>query len=86
LPTLATFYGIDIAMYWRDHNPPHFHARFGGEEALIDIRALEILRGRLPRGALLLVLEWAREHKDELIEDWTLCANMELPKTIAPLP
>jgi hypothetical protein len=65
---------------------PHFHARFGGEEALIDIRALEILRGRLPRGALLLVLEWAREHKDELIEDWTLCANMELPKTIAPLP
>jgi hypothetical protein len=86
LPTLATFYGIDIAMYWRDHNPPHFHARFGGEEALIDIRALEILRGRLPRGALLLVLEWAREHKDELIEDWTLCENMELPKTIAPLP
>ena len=26
MPRLSTFYGIVIAMYYRDHHPPHFHA------------------------------------------------------------
>ncbi|MBM3392831.1 MAG: DUF4160 domain-containing protein [Betaproteobacteria bacterium] len=33
MPTISSFYGILILMYWDDHAPPHFHARYGGEEA-----------------------------------------------------
>jgi hypothetical protein len=85
MPTISSFYGIDIRMFWLDHNPPHFHASYSGEEALIDIRKLEVIRGNLPRGALLLALAWAEDHQDELLEDWTLCTEMQSPKKIAPL-
>lgn len=52
MPTISTFFGILIQMYFRDHAPPHFHAIYGEDEATIDIRTLEITRGRLPRRAL----------------------------------
>ncbi len=52
---------------------------------MIDIRKLEVIRGNLPKGALLLALAWAEDHQDELLEDWTLCTEMQSPKKIAPL-
>jgi hypothetical protein len=79
------FYGIVIQMFWLDHPPPHFHALYAEHEALIDIRILEVIEGNLPRRALALTLEWAREHRDELMEDWNLCRQRQSPKTIEPL-
>jgi hypothetical protein len=52
---------------------------------LINIKTLEIVEGILPRRALALVLEWAQEHRDELMEDWQLCARNQHPKKIQPL-
>ena len=72
-------------MFWREHAPPHFHVIYAEHEAVIDIRTLEILRGQLPRRALALVLEWAAEHRTELMEDWELCQTKQLPKKIPPL-
>ena len=85
MPTISTFYGILIQMFWRDHSPPHFHALYGEHEALIDIRTLEVIDGDLPRRALALVKEWAAEHQAELQEDWDLCNRMQTPKKIEPL-
>jgi hypothetical protein len=85
LPTISTFYGIVIAMYWSDHAPAHFHALYGEHEALIDIAKLTIMRGGLPRRAQALVLEWAKEHQDELAENWTLCSQNRPPLRIHPL-
>jgi len=59
MPTISTFYGILIQIFWRDHGPPHFHALYAEHEALIDIRTLEVMQGSLPNRALALVLEWA---------------------------
>jgi hypothetical protein len=86
MPTLASFYGIDIRMFWGDHNPPHFHAIYAGDQALIDIRTLEVIRGSLPRRALIMAMEWAQDHRAELLEDWELCASNQTPKPIDPLP
>ncbi len=86
MPTISTFYGILIQMFWRDHAPPHFHALYAEYEVLIDIQTLDVLEGRMPRRALALVLEWAQEHRAELMEDWELCARNQLPKKIQPLP
>jgi hypothetical protein len=54
-------------------------------EALIEIRTLEVLHGNLPSRALALVLEWASEHRVELMEDWDLCSRMQTPRKIEPL-
>lgn len=86
MPTISSFYGILIQMFWRDHLPPHFHVRYAEHKAEIEIRTLAILRGNLPKRALALVLEWASEHREELLEDWELCASRQTPHDILPLP
>jgi hypothetical protein len=85
MPTLSQFYGILIRMYWQDHSPPHFHALYGSDEALINIGTLEIYAGKLPRRALALVLEWAALHRKELMEAWRQCSSNQTPQPIAPL-
>ena len=85
MPTISTFFGIVIQMFWREHGPPHFHAIYGEYEAIIDIRQLSLVRGSLPRRALALVLEWAGENREALMEDWELCRQLKNPKSIPPL-
>jgi hypothetical protein len=85
MPTLSVFYGIVIQMFWREHPPPHFHALYGEYEAQIDLRDLRVIRGALPRRATALVLEWAEEHRDELMEDWNLCSQLQTPRPIEPM-
>lgn len=85
MPTISAFYGIIIQMFWQDHAPPHFHALYGEHEALINIQTLEVYAGRLPSRAMSLVLEWAAEHRVELMEDWNLCNRKQMPKKIKPL-
>ena len=54
MPTISTFFGIVIQMFWHEHGPPHFHAIYAEHEAVIDIRELRVTRGSLPRRALAL--------------------------------
>ena len=85
MPTISSFYGILIQMFWDDHALPHFHALYAEHEISIDIRTLKALNGNMPRRALALVLEWASEHREELLEDWKLCEQGQSPKKISPL-
>jgi hypothetical protein len=85
MPTISVFFGVVIQMFWREHGPPHFHALYAEHEAIIDIRELRVLRGSLPRRALAMVLEWAAEHRSELMENWQLCRDLEPPNPIPPL-
>ena len=77
------FFGIVIRMYYDDHPPPHFHAYYGGDVAVIAIETLEVLAGGLPRRAMALVVEWAQQHRDELREDWRLA---EIHQSLKPIP
>ena len=85
MPTISTFFGVVIQMFWREHGPPHFHAIYGEHEAAIDIRELRVTRGYLPRRALALVLEWAVDHREDLLENWNLCRQLKPPRPIPPL-
>ena len=84
MPELSRFLGIVIAMYYRDHSPPHFHAVYGNFEAAIDIRTGAVT-GVLPKRTLAHVQEWRRLHELELLFAWERAeAEMPLPK-IKPL-
>jgi hypothetical protein len=86
VPRICTFYGIVIAMYYRDHAPAHFHAVYGEHEATIVISSLTVLSGDLPTRALRLVIDWAELHRDELAANWD-AARVHAPlATIEPLP
>lgn len=85
MPELSRFYGIVIRMYFGDHQPPHFHALYGGKNALIDIETLAFIEGQLPPRAKGLIIEWATIHQDELREAFRTAQAMEAPASIAPL-
>ena len=86
MPRISAFYGIVIAMFYADHPPPHFHARYGEFEAQVLILTGEILNGALPRRAEALVREWAQLHREELEADWELAQQEQPLVTIEPLP
>ncbi|MBO7121917.1 MAG: DUF4160 domain-containing protein [Treponema sp.] len=41
MPIVSEFSGIEISLYFDDHLPPHFHAKYSGDEALIEIEPLK---------------------------------------------
>lgn len=86
MPEISRFYGIVIQIYFGDHPPPHFHARYGGGSAKIEIDSLGVIEGKLPARAMGLVTEWATLHQAELREAFDRAANMQPPGRIDPLP
>ena len=73
MPVISRFYGIVIRMYFlsSEHNPPHIHAFYNKNVAVIDIQTLKVIEGQLPTRALKLVREWLLIHKNEIINIWT---------------
>ena len=69
MPEISLFCGIRVTMFYSDHNPPHFHAEYGGLKALIDIQ----------------ILAWCELHKDELMQNWELARTAAPLNHIAPL-
>lgn len=85
MPEISLFFGIRITINYNDHVPPHFHAEYNGEKALVDIINVRIIKGYLPKRQLKLVLAWAEIHKDELMQNWELARNNQTLYRIAPL-
>ena len=85
LPEISRFFGIVIAMFYKDHNPPHFHAYHGAHEAAIGIRDGAVLWGDLPARALRHVQEWRMRHLRDLEEDWERARRRQTLEPIAPL-
>lgn len=85
MPEISRFYGIIIKMYYNEHSPPHFHAEYQEFRAEFNIYTLEIIKGDLPKRAKSLVLEWAFEHRQELLDNWNLRENKKDLIKVEPL-
>jgi len=84
VPEISRFLGIVIRMYYREHTPPHFHARYGEYDVVVQIET-GVVQGRFPRRALRHVLEWHELHRAELLDDWNLACEGRPLRSIAPL-
>jgi kynureninase len=87
MPTISMFYGIIIRMYCApgEHNPPHIHAYYQNDTAVVNIKQCEVTQGKLPRKKERLVLAWVEIHQEALLANWELASNGELPFSIDPL-
>jgi spore cortex formation protein SpoVR/YcgB (stage V sporulation) len=85
VPRVSSFYGIVIAMYYREHGIAHFHARYGEHEVSMAIDSLHVLGGFLPPHQLRLVRLWAHRHRRQLRENWERARREEALASIAPL-
>ena len=85
MPEISRFFGIIIFMYFDEHNPPHFHVKYNEERAVLSIQELKVMEGKLSKRALSMVLEWANEHRDELLNNWNSLQTTGNFSKIAPL-
>ena len=85
MPEISRFLGIVIAMYYRDHAPPHFHAKYEGHVAIFNIQTHRLMAGFLPPNAVRLVREWLKLHEKELMDDWNRAQTDKELKPIQPL-
>jgi hypothetical protein len=88
MPAICTFYGIIIYMYFMDnkqHNRPHIHATYQGQEVILAIPDGEVLDGSFPSSKMKLLQAWVELHKDELMADWELAVSGQHPYKIEPL-
>lgn len=86
MPEISRFYGIIVQIFYADHTPPHFHVTYAGEKAVIDIKTLSLIEGKITARALGLVIEWASIHQQELLRAFEKASQLESPGKIAPLP
>ena len=84
MPEISRFLGIVIAMYYREHGPPHFHAVYGDREITVDIDTGNV-RGEFPPRAHSAVLEWYQLHREALWQDWQLAEERKPLRRIPPL-
>jgi hypothetical protein len=84
MPTISRFYGIVIFMNYRDHPPPHFHARYGDQEVTIEIQT-GLVTGKMSRRALNMLFDWLDEYRNELLQNWERARNSEPLQQVPPL-
>jgi len=84
MPVISRFFGVVIFMNWRDHAPPHFHAKYGDEEVVVGIETGEVT-GTMSRRAVAMVQEWREAHRAELLANWALAEQRRPLNHISPL-
>ena len=84
MPTVSRFFGIVIFLNYRDHDPPHFHARYGEEEVTVAIEDGAVT-GTMSKRALRMVLEWAELHEGALMRNWQRARDHKPLEAIPPL-
>ena len=85
MPEISRFFGIVIAIYYKEHQPAHFHAKYENQTGVFSITDLKLIEGNLSKRVISLVLEWAFENRDELMVNWELAMAKKPLHKIPPL-
>jgi hypothetical protein len=85
MPIVSTFWGIVIRMYYREHEPAHFHAEYRGSQAKFSFEG-ELLAGNIrSKKARRMIREWATTHRAELEANWDSTMTGHPLEQIEPL-
>ena len=85
MPEISRFLGIVIRMYFKDHDPAHFHVSYEKYNAMVSIKDFSIIQGNLPLRIHAYVIEWGLLHKKELMKNWKKSQNLKKLTKIEPL-
>ena len=85
MPEVCRFHNIRIVFNSREHhNVAHFHVVHPDFRASFDISNGRVMAGRIPPRFRRMVLDWAREHREELLDGWRKVRIGAIPDKIAP--
>ncbi|MFY9260970.1 MAG: DUF4160 domain-containing protein [Gallionella sp.] len=69
----------------KQHHAPHIHAEHQGDKAVYLLETGERIAGTMPINKERLIQAWLLIHKEDLLIDWELALNGEVPFRIDPL-
>jgi hypothetical protein len=85
MPIISVFFGIVVRMFYREHEPAHFHVEYQGQRATFKFDG-EVLAGELRSStARRLIRDWALQHRAELEANWQRMKAGEPMDRIPPL-
>jgi hypothetical protein len=85
MPIISAFYGVVIRMFYKEHEPAHFHAEHGGHNAKVDF-AGNITAGEIrSRKARQRIRRWAEVHREQLEANWARMKAGQSLESIEPL-
>jgi len=85
MPVLSKFYGIVIRMLFIRPFIVHFHVIYENCELIVSVVPLRIIQGDAPGRVRAMVLEWAAQHQEELMQAWHRLSAAQQPRPIEPL-
>lgn len=85
MPVISTFFGIIIRMFYREHEPAHFHAEHAGQQATFDLTGGQLAGRITSRRARRRIQVWAQQHEPELRANWERMTAGQPLESIAPL-
>jgi hypothetical protein len=84
-PVISVFFGIVIRMFYREHEPPHFHAEHQGQQATFDFSGAMLAGDLQSKTARRLIRQWAMLHDSELETNWMAMKAGKPLERIPPL-
>lgn len=85
MPAISIFFGIVIRMFYKDHEPPHFHAEYQGQRGKFDLTGKMLVGSIQSKTALRLIRQWARQHEAEIRANWQRMKADKPLEAIEPL-
>ncbi len=85
MPVISKFYGIVIRMLATRALDARFHALYGEHEIVVQIWPLRIVGGNAPARVRQMVLEWATQNQDALLQNWNRVTSGDTPQPVQPL-
>ena len=82
---VCSFYGIDIRLCHAGGVSPRFEAVYGEARAVLDVETLEVLDGRIPDRALIMVRDWASSRRHDIVAAWNTLGAGRRPAPLPPL-
>ena len=72
MPVIGEYRGIKFKMYFEqeEHNPPHVHAFYAEQNAVIYIKDIDNSFGNMKEPKLREAKIWVEEHSEELMRIW----------------
>jgi len=71
MPVISIFFGIVIRMYFREHEPKHFHAEYQALEGKFDFDGNQLVGNIRSKNALGLIQQWAQLNRAALEVNWS---------------
>jgi hypothetical protein len=85
MPIISAFFGIVIRMFYREHEPAHFHAEHAGHRAKFDFSGTLVAGEMKSRKARERIRQWAQLHCAQLETNWEKMKAGQPLESIEPL-